>query len=479
MKAYDASRRTLFGSIDRPAMRELPSERFEYAEWTRARVAPDYHVTVDKHHYSVPFRLIGTTARGAPHRAHDRDLPRRRARRRARAQLGARAGTRRDRLTCPSRIADTRNGRRSGSSAWAANDAGPATARVVAQIMADKPHPEQGFRSALGVMRLGRATYGADRLEAACERATRVGRGALPVAQDDARARPGPPATARAGTGDRDAASPQHSRRELLRTAATNHDTHNEGDGMLTHPTIEQLNELQLRGMADALTEQQAMDLDDMSFEERLGLLVDREVTERDRRRLKTRLTQAKLRQSACIEDINFRARRGLGQETRDAPRRMRLDPPAPQRADLRPLRRRQELPRLRARAQGLPARHTALATSASVACSTTSRSRAPTARSPRLMANLARMHVLILDDFALTPPTEQGRRDLLEVIEDRHGLRSTIITSQLPVESWHDTLGEPTIADAILDRLVHNAHHINLAGDSMRRTAHAGTPTK
>lgn len=247
---------------------------------------------------------------------------------------------------------------------------------------------------------------------------------------------------------------------------------------MLTHPTIEQLNELQLRGMADALTEQQAMDLGDMNFEERLGLLVDREVTERDRRRLKTRLTQAKLRQSACIEDINFRARRGL-----DKKLVMRL-------AGCDWIRQHQNV--LICGPCGVGKSYLACAL-AHKACQLGYRARyirvsrllddIALARAdgslPRLMANLARMHVLILDDFALTPLGDRGRRDLLEVIEDRHQLRSTIITSQLPVESWHETLGEPTIADAILDRLVHNAHHINLDGESMRRAAHAGTPTK
>lgn len=246
---------------------------------------------------------------------------------------------------------------------------------------------------------------------------------------------------------------------------------------MLTHPTIDQLNELQLRGMADALAEQAAMDLDGMSFEERLGLLVDREVTERASRRLKSRLTQAKLRQSACIEDLNFRARRGL-----DKKLVLRL-------ASCEWIRQHQNVLIVGSCGVGKSFLACALAHKA---CQLGFRARyirtgrliddIALARAdgslPRYMTSLARMHVLILDDFALTPPLEQGRRDLLEVIEDRHGLRSTIVTSQLPVESWHATIGEPTIADAILDRLVHNAHHINLEGESMRKATHAGTPT-
>jgi len=246
---------------------------------------------------------------------------------------------------------------------------------------------------------------------------------------------------------------------------------------MLTHPTIDQLNELQLRGMADALTEQHTMDVDGLTFDERLGLLVDREVTERASRRLKSRLTQAKLRQSACIEDLNFRTRRGL-----DKKLIMQL-------AGCDWIAQHQNV--LICGSCGVGKSFLACAL-AHKACQLGYRARyirvsrllddITLARAdgslPRLMTSLARMHVLILDDFALTPLGEQGRRDLLEVIEDRHQLRSTIITSQLPVESWHATLGEPTIADAILDRLVHNAHHINLEGDSMRKATHAGTPT-
>lgn len=244
---------------------------------------------------------------------------------------------------------------------------------------------------------------------------------------------------------------------------------------MLTTPTIDQLTELGLRGMADALTEQQVMDLGDMNFEERLGLLVDREMTERDRRRLKTRLTQARLRQSACIEDINFRARRGL-----DKKLVLRL-------ADCSWIEKHRNV--LICGPCGVGKSYLACAL-AHKACQLGYRARyvrvsrllddIALARAdgslPRLMSQLARMHVLILDDFALTPPSAQGRRDLLEVIEDRHGLRSTIVTSQLPIAAWHETLGEPTIADAILDRLVHNAHHLDLQGDSMRKAEHAAT---
>ena len=90
--------------------------------------------------------------------------------------------------------------------------------------------------------------------------------------------------------------------------------------------------------------------------------------------------------------------------------------------------------------------------------------------RYPKLLANLAKTQVLILDDWGLAKLTTEQRRDLLELLEDRHGHRSTLATSQLPVEKWHDTIGDPTLADAILDRLVHNAYKINLKGESMRK---------
>lgn len=172
MKAYDQSRRSLFESLDQPVLRALPGERFEYAEWTRARVAIDYHVTVDKHHYSVPFRLIGKqlevrmTARiielfdgNVRIAAHARSFVK-----------GAHTTRINDMPSSHRRFAEWTPQR---LTRWA-GETGPCTARVVEQVIADKPHPEQGFRSALGVMRLGKR-YGAQRLEAACDRALRVG----------------------------------------------------------------------------------------------------------------------------------------------------------------------------------------------------------------------------------------------------------------------------------------------------------------
>ena len=173
---------------------------------------------------------------------------------------------------------------------------------------------------------------------------------------------------------------------------------------MLTHPTLDKLQTLKLSGMYQALVEQlQMSDITALSFEERFGLLVDRELTERDNRRLTTRLRQAKLRQTACIEDIDYRHPRGLDKAVM-----------------------------------------TRLAT-----------------------CQWVREHHNV---WGLAPLSEENRRDLLEIIEDRHDCRATLVTSQLPVEHWYEALGDPTLADAILDRLVHNAYKITLQGESMRK---------
>lgn len=99
--------------------------------------------------------------------------------------------------------------------------------------------------------------------------------------------------------------------------------------------------------------------------------------------------------------------------------------------------------------------------------------------RYPKLLAGLGKPRLLVLDDWGLHPVTDTGRRDLLEILEDRHGRRSTLVTSQLPVATWHDALGDPTLADAILDRLVHNAHRIELRGESMRKRQAPALPTE
>ena len=239
---------------------------------------------------------------------------------------------------------------------------------------------------------------------------------------------------------------------------------------MLTHPTVDKLQQLRCAGMAKAFAEQlDSSEVDALSFEERLGLLVDREVTERHSRQLTNRLRRARLKHDACIEDVDFRHRRGL-----DKPLVLSL-------ADGRWVQ--DHLNVLICGPTGVGKSwiacalahsacrhgHSALYLRSSRLFSSLALARAD-GRYPKLLDSFAKTQVLVLDDWGLSPLSPEHRHDLLEVLEDRHGVRSTIVTSQLPVEKWHDVIGDPTFADAILDRLVHNAYRLELKGDSMRK---------
>ncbi len=239
---------------------------------------------------------------------------------------------------------------------------------------------------------------------------------------------------------------------------------------MLTHPTLDKLQALRLTGMLKALSEQMQMsDISDLSFEERLGLLVDREMTERHDRRLKTRLRQAKLRLNASIEDLDYRHPRGL-----DKSLFISL-------ASCQWVRDRRNILITGPTGVGKTWIACALGQTACRQGYTTLYLRLPRllqelpiakgdGRYPKLMASLAKTDVLILDDWALAKLSDEHRHDLLEILEDRHDRRSTLVTSQFPLEHWHEAIGNPTLADAILDRLVHNAYKITLKGDSMRK---------
>jgi len=239
---------------------------------------------------------------------------------------------------------------------------------------------------------------------------------------------------------------------------------------MLLHPTLEKLTTMRFTGMAAALDEQMQMDgLDDMAFEERLGLLLDREQAVRETRRMKTRLRKAKLRQQGSVEDIDFRHPRGL-----DKSLVVRL-------ADCQWIRKHNNLIITgptgvgksylacafaeKACREGLSAlylRTTKLFEDLSLAKGD--------GRYLKLLTSYAKTDLLVLDDYGLLELNQEQRHDLLEILEDRHGLKSTLVTSQLPVEHWHEQIGDPTLADAILDRLVHSAHKIKLKGESMRK---------
>jgi DNA replication protein DnaC len=239
---------------------------------------------------------------------------------------------------------------------------------------------------------------------------------------------------------------------------------------MLKQPTIDKLHELRLSGMARALEEQtQSTDYDDLSFMDRLALLVDREFAERDSNRMRLRLKQARLRLTATMEDVDFRHARGLDKS----------------------------LVLSLGGCQWIREHHNVLITGPTgvgksyLACALAHKAcregfRALYLRAPRLFDDLAlgqadgryrkllaayaKIDLLIIDDWGLANLNEEQRRDILEIMEDRHGLRSTLIASQLPVEKWHKVIGDPTLGDAILDRLVHNAHKLVLKGDSLRK---------
>jgi len=239
---------------------------------------------------------------------------------------------------------------------------------------------------------------------------------------------------------------------------------------MLIHPIIDKLRTLRLNAMARTLEEQmQIPDIGSLSFEERLGLLVDMEATDRENRRLKTRLIKARLRQNASVEDIDFRHPRGLDKSLmlklfscdwiKDGNNLLITGPTGTGKTFLA----------------------CALAQKACREGYSVQYIRTPRifqelhiakgdGRYTKILKNFAKANLLLFDDWGLAKMTDENRHDLLEILEDRNSIASTLVTSQFPVNKWHDLIADPTLADAILDRLIHSAYKIELKGGSMRK---------
>lgn len=239
---------------------------------------------------------------------------------------------------------------------------------------------------------------------------------------------------------------------------------------MLQEPMMEKLTALRLLGMADALKAQEQDPASrELSFLERLAMLVDQQWTWRENQALARRLHAAKLK-GACVEEIDYRASRGLDKSVIRALAQQSawvanhenifvLGPTGVGKSFV-------------ACALGQKAcrdGYSALYTRAAALSRDLAIARADGSLR-HLLAKLSRIDVLVIDDWAMAPLSETERRDFWEICEDRYQTRSTILTSQLPVARWHEQIGDPTAADGILDRLVHNAHRIEMRGDSMRK---------
>jgi DNA replication protein DnaC len=239
---------------------------------------------------------------------------------------------------------------------------------------------------------------------------------------------------------------------------------------MLIEQAYEKMNAMKLFGMRDALSEQlELSSYDSLSFEERMGMLIDREWTDRENRKLERRMKAARLKIPASMEDIDYRASRGLDASLMRSLADCRWVPSHSTVLIVGPTGTGKTYLSCALADQAMRKGYSALYFRAPRLFSALLMSRADGSW-PRFLSKLEKADVLVVDDWGLAPLTDGERRQFLEVLEDRHGSKSTIIASQLPVASWHEVIGEPTVADAILDRLVHNAHRIELKGASMRK---------
>ncbi|MGA2687602.1 MAG: IS21-like element helper ATPase IstB [Candidatus Korobacteraceae bacterium] len=240
---------------------------------------------------------------------------------------------------------------------------------------------------------------------------------------------------------------------------------------MLNQPMMEKLLAMRLQGMVEGLkTQEQDRAINELSFLERLALLVDQQWTWRENQALARRLKAAKLRGSACVEDIDYRAARGLDKTVMRALAK-----------DSAWVRNHENIFVIGPCGVGKSFLASALAqktcrdgySALYLRAAALLRELALVRADGSLrhfLARLARIDVLVIDDWAMVPLQETERREVWEIFDDRYQARSTILTSQLPVARWHEQVGDPTLADGILDRLVHNAHRIEMRGESMRK---------
>ena len=453
----DGSRASVWEAIDKPALKPLPTEPFDLSEWSRARVNIDYHVAFDANLYSVPYNLVHELVeiRSTPTTVeilHKGTRVASHLRSRGRGQTVTneehRPKSHRAHLEwTPSRMVH-----------WA-ETIGPHTARLFERIMSDKPHPEMGYRGCLGIIRLA-GKYSAQRVEAASERALAHRRVPLQKHRIDseelARSSAAVLPTARFH-----ATARQHPRLGILRVRSH----------MLQEPMMEKLMAMRLLGMVDALKAQEQDPASrELSFLERLGLLVDQQWTWRENQALARRLHAAKLKGGACVEEIDYRASRGLDKSVIRALAQKSVWAHNHENIFvLGPTGVGKSFVACALAQKACRDGYSALYTRAAALFRDLAIARADgSLRS--LLARLSRIDVLVIDDWAMAPLAETERRDFWEICEDRYQTRSTILTSQLPVARWHEQIGDPTAADGILDRLVHNAHRIEMRGDSMRK---------